>query len=68
MNLNAEQGIIKKVKVYGDFFNEKDISEIERALENIPHEEDKIRKVFDRFEIDKYFHGMTAEDLLKAMF
>lgn len=68
MNLNAEQGIIKKVKIYGDFFNEKDISEIELALENVPHEEEKIRNVFDQFEIGRYFHGMTTKDLLKAMF
>ena len=68
MNLNVEQGIIKKVKIYGDFFNEKDISEIELALENVAHEENKIKKVFDQYEIGKYFHGMTREDLLSAMF
>jgi lipoate---protein ligase len=68
MNLNVEEGIIKKVKVYGDFFNEKDVSEIEQALESIPHEEDRIRKVFDEYQVEKYFHGMTTEDLLSAMF
>ena len=68
MNLNVEQGIIKKVKIYGDFFNEKDISEIEIALENIPHQEEKITEVFRRYEINKYFHGISEEDLLSAMF
>ena len=68
MNLDVEKGIIKKVKIYGDFFNEKDISEIETGLENTPHEENEIRKVFNQYQIGKYFHNMTANDLLSAMF
>jgi lipoate-protein ligase A len=68
MNLNVEQGIIKKVKIYGDFFNEKDTSEIEIALENTPHQEGKIREVFNQFRIDEYFHAINEDDLLSAMF
>ena len=68
MNLDVEKGIIKKVKIYGDFFNEKDIAEIEDALENTPHEENEIRKVLDQYEIGKYFHNMNSGDLLSAMF
>ena len=68
MNLDVEKGIIRKVKIYGDFFNEKDISEIEVALENVPHEESEISKVLDQFQIGSYFHNMTSNDLLSAMF
>ena len=68
MNLDVEKGIIKKVKIYGDFFNEKDISEVEAALENVPHEENAIMKVLDQFQISRYFHNMTSNDLLNAMF
>ncbi|HUZ60432.1 MAG TPA: lipoate--protein ligase [Hanamia sp.] len=68
MNLDVEKGIIRKVKIYGDFFNEKDISEVEVALENIPHEENEIREVLNQFQIEKYFHKMNSEDLLNAMF
>jgi lipoate-protein ligase A len=68
MNLDVKDGIIKKVKIYGDFFNEKDIAEIEVALENTPHEESEIRKKFDHYEIGKYFHNMNTEDILTAMF
>jgi len=68
MNLDVQQGIIKKVKIYGDFFNEKDISDIETVLENTPHEENGIRKVLDQYQIGKYFHNMTTDDLLSAMF
>ncbi|MEO6905249.1 MAG: lipoate protein ligase C-terminal domain-containing protein [Ginsengibacter sp.] len=68
MNLNVERGIIKKVKIYGDFFNEKDISEIEIALENTPHQEEKIMAVFEKFPFAKYFYGITKDEVISAMF
>lgn len=68
MNLDVKEGMIKKAKIYGDFFNEKNIGEIEIALENTAHEESALRKKLDQYEIGKYFHNMNAEDLLIAMF
>lgn len=68
MNLDAENGIIKKAKIFGDFFNEKDISEIEAVLENIPHDENEIRKALDGYKIDSYFRGITLDELVSAMF
>jgi lipoate-protein ligase A len=68
MNLDVEEGVIRKAKIYGDFFNEKDISDIEKVLENTPHEEKKIKKVLSDYPISNYFHNMTMDDLLSAMF
>ena len=68
MNLDVHKGVIQKVKIYGDFFNEKDISEIEKALQNIPHEEQQIRNILSKYEIEKYFHKMTIDDLIAVMF
>ena len=68
MNLDVQKGEIKKVKIFGDFFNHKDISEIERALENIPHNESDIRQALSGFDIDEYFTNITIEDLLEVMF
>ena len=67
-NLEVEKGIIKKIKIEGNFFNEKDISEIEIALVNIPHEEIAIRKVLGQYPIGEYFNGISSDDLLNAMF
>ncbi|MEO6949171.1 MAG: lipoate--protein ligase [Ginsengibacter sp.] len=68
MNLDVQKGVIKKVKIFGDFFNHKDINEIENALENIPHNESDIRKALSSFDIDEYFTNITLEDLLEVMF
>lgn len=68
MNIDAVNGVIKKVKIFGDFFNEKDIEEIEKALEDIPHDEDAIRHALGTYNIDHYFRGFTLEEFISAMF
>ncbi|MFT3980218.1 MAG: lipoate--protein ligase [Ferruginibacter sp.] len=68
MNLDVERGIIKKVKIFGDFFNEKDITEIEEALVDAAHEEAAIRSILGRYDIATYFRNITADDLVEAMF
>lgn len=68
MNLDVESGIIKKVKIFGDFFNEKDISEIEKALEGTAHEEEAIREKLNNYSIGEYFSNMTIEDLIEVAF
>lgn len=68
MNLDVESGIIKKVKIFGDFFNEKDISEIEKALEETVHEEEAIREKLSNYSIGEYFSNMTIEDLIEVAF
>lgn len=68
MNLNVEDGIIKKAKFFGDFFHVHDIDEIERAVENVKHEEKSIREKLAQYDLSEYFSGITADDLIEAMF
>lgn len=68
MHIDAEQGIIKRIKIFGDFFNEKDISEIEYALIGTAHDEQAIRERLKDYNIDQYFHNITIDDLIEVMF
>ncbi len=68
MNMEVKKGIIKEVKIQGDFFHVRDISAIEEALADTPHEEKEIRKVLDQFDLDQYFKGIGTNDLVAAMF
>ena len=68
MNLDVEKGIIRKAKIFGDFFNEKDITEIEKDLENTNHNEAAIRERLKNYNIGEYFRNMTIDDLLSVMF
>jgi len=68
MNLEVKKGMIKAVKIYGDFFGTKDISEVESLLTNIPHEEKAIKDKLATVDIEKYFHKMSVDDLISVMF
>lgn len=68
MNLDVEKGEIKKVKIFGDFFNVKDILDIETALENVLHQEQAIIEALQPFEINDYFKNISLTEIVGAMF
>lgn len=67
-NLNVEKGIIKEIRLFGDFFGKNDVSEIENALRGARHSEEDIKKALSRFEINNYFANISLDDLVAGMF
>jgi len=67
IRLNVSEGYIKSCKIYGDFFGQEDISELEKLLENQRFEEETIRKVLEQ-DIDKYFFNITLDDFINCLF
>ena len=68
MNLEVKKGEIKAVKIYGDFFGTKDITEIEELLVGVKHEETAIRETLSQIKIEEYFHQMSLDDLISVLF
>ena len=59
---------IEEAKIFGDFFNSKDVSEIETAIVGKAHREGDLRTALSAFEIEDYFHQMSEDDLIAALF
>jgi lipoate-protein ligase A len=68
VSMFVENGVIQRLKFYGDFFTHKDISELEEAFCGVPHKEDEIKKIFESFKIDDYFLNINENDILKVLF
>jgi len=68
MNLEVSKGIIEAVKIYGDFFAEKDIRDVEAALVGIAHNEPAILSALQPLKVEQYFKNITEADLLESMF
>ena len=66
--LNVESGIVKNIKIYGDFFGKSDIADIEEALKNIKHSENEISAVLAGFNINDYFINITKDEILSLFF
>ncbi|NMA96381.1 MAG: lipoate--protein ligase [Clostridiales bacterium] len=67
-HLNVQNGLIQDCKIYGDFFSEKDISDIEKALVGNKHSELHVLDVLSQFDIDKYFANISLEDVLSVFY
>lgn len=68
INLNVEKGIIKDLKIFGDFFGEKDISDIENALLGVKHSEKHIKEVLSELQLEHYMTNITINNLIEVMF
>lgn len=68
MNFNVEKGLLKAVKIQGDFFHKRPIEEIEEGLVGTPHEHEALRKKLEALAADSYFEQIGIDDLVAAMF
>ncbi|KAA5808141.1 lipoate--protein ligase [Thermoanaerobacterium thermosaccharolyticum] len=66
--LNVENGIIKDMKIYGDFFGKKDVKEIEDILKGVRHSESDVREALSFVDINEYFANISLENLIDVLF
>jgi len=66
--LDVQKGMIHNAKIYGDFFYRRDISELEAALKNTPHDKTAIKQKLRPFNIDDYLANGSLEELVEALF
>lgn len=68
MNLQVENGMITEAKIYGDYFNKRDPSEIENTLIGLPHDAAVIRQKLQNIETGEYFTHVTFDELISICF
>lgn len=66
-HVDVDKGMIKNIRIFGDFFSKYDISDIENALAGVKHSEDEIKKVLSKFDINSYFAGASLDEIVKGM-
>ena len=65
--LNVEEGIIKSIKFYGDFFGGGEISNVENKFIGVKYKEDEIAKVLDEIDIGYYFSGISKNEIIRCI-
>ena len=68
INLEVRKGEIKNAKIFGDFFNTLDVTELEKLLIGMPHEQDQIKKLLATVGIESYMTNVTVEELMEGLF
>lgn len=67
-HINVEKGIIKDIKIFGDFFGELSIKDIENALKGVKHNSKDICEALKNYDMDKYFHNITRDEFISGFF
>ncbi|WP_430882726.1 lipoate--protein ligase [Fusibacter sp. JL216-2] len=65
INLEVKNSLIKSAKIYGDFFSQADISEVEKALVGVKHETESVKQALSAIDLDKYLSGIGLDEMLQ---
>lgn len=68
VNLDIKKGQIENIKLYGDFFGVRDISELEESLKGVNHSRQDVLNVLDGVKLSDYLLNISAEELLNLFF
>lgn len=68
VKLNVADGIIKNVKIYGDFFGLGEIQDVEELLTGVKYERTALATAIDQIDLKKYFGNIEKEDLLTLIY
>ena len=63
VRLNVSRGRIKDIRIFGDYFGIKSISEIEELLTGVEYRHEAIAAALSGADLGEYISGMTAEEL-----
>jgi lipoate---protein ligase len=67
-DLDVHDGIIQKVKIYGDYFGKYDTEEMEVALTGVEHKEEAIRAATAKFDLNDYISNLSDDDFIRGFF
>ncbi|NLG98804.1 MAG: lipoate--protein ligase [Chloroflexi bacterium] len=65
--LDVQQGVIRCVKFYGDFFAEADLAELEQKLVGVRYYCEDITRVLNQTGIDRFFPGVELETFIRFL-
>lgn len=67
VKLAVRRGVIEAAAIEGDFFGMEDVGRITHALQGVPHREDALCAALAPFDMQDYFMGIGAEEILALM-
>lgn len=66
--MDVAEGVIKKIKIHGDFFGLGEIADVEALLTGVKYEKATIAAVFEKIDVKKYFGNIEKNDLVALLY
>lgn len=67
-HFNVEKGIVKDIRIYGDFFHKHDIEDVQKSLIGVKHDYNTIVEQLSKFNFTEYFKNIKVEEFAQGMF
>ncbi len=67
LKLDVKKGRIAHAKIFGDFFGEGDVTDLENALEGVSHHKDAIEEALKDYDMYHYFGDIPRDALIELM-
>ncbi len=67
-HMNVEKGIVRELKILGDFLSLKDIAVLERAVADTIHDPETMRNKLEGIRVSEYIVDLENEEFLSGMF
>ncbi|MFL0266627.1 lipoate--protein ligase [Candidatus Clostridium radicumherbarum] len=68
LKFNVNDGLIKELKINGDFFGRKEVNELETTLLGKKYRESDVRAALADTDFESYFAGISVDDFIDCMF
>lgn len=68
LKLDVEEGVIKAIKIYGDFFGIGEISEIESKLVGIKYSRQQVEIALKDVDLKHYFGAISLDEFLSLIY
>lgn len=68
VRLDVKQGYIKNAKIFGDFFGNEDLSNLETILTGVRYDEIDLRDALKEIELKRFFGPITLDDFISLFF
>jgi lipoate-protein ligase A len=65
--LDVSSGVITNLRIFGDFFSSRDISELEEAFSGVPHTRENVRDILKENDYRSFFGDVELQDLVNGM-
>lgn len=68
IKLNVKSGLIDDCKIYGDFFGNKDISDLENEIIGKSYNVESIKEELKKLNYDEYLFNISLDEFMDCMF
>jgi len=68
LRFNVKDGKISSIKILGDFFGKKEVTELENLLLGHQYKEASIKELLHSMDFENYFAAISIDDFIECMF